>query len=133
MIIYIDLLFLLNVFLDFLLLMAISVMLVRNTKIKRLLLGSLIGGISTGLLFISASSFIVFILKITLGVVMVIATFGFHNIKYTLNNLFYLYTISFIAGGVMYLLMNKGYYNYFILIISFILYLYICLNIQKQI
>ena len=116
MIIYVDLIFLLNIFLDFILLMSVSVVLTRNVKVKRLILGSLIGGVSTFTLFISLNSVLLFIIKIILGILMVIITF-----KYTYNNLFYLLTISFSIGGVMYLLMDKGYYNYFILIIGFII------------
>ncbi len=101
--------------------MSISVILTRNAKIKRIILGSLIGGVSTILLFISLNSMISFLVKIIIGVLMVLTTFGFHDIRYTFNNLFYLYTLSFSLGGVMYLLMDRGIYNYFILIIGFIL------------
>ena len=61
---------------------------------------------------------------------MVLITFGFKSIKYTFNNLFYLYTISFIVGGVLFLFINKGIYNYFILIIGFII---ICFLYIKQV
>jgi len=124
MVIYVDLVFLLNVFLDFSLLMGVSVILTRNANIRRILLGSLIGGISTLLLFIKISSLISFIIKIILGLIMVIITFGYHSLKYTFNNLFYLYTISFSIGGVMYLLMDRGYYNYLVLISGFTLVLF---------
>jgi len=130
MIIYVDLVFLLNIFLDFILLMSVSVTLVRNASIKRLFLGSLIGGVSTLILFISVSSILLIIIKIILGLLMVITCFGFKSIKYTFNNLFYLYTISFSVGGGLYLLKNKYFYNYFILIIGFII---VCFIYVKQI
>ena len=79
------------------------------------------GGVSTLILFVSISSILLFIIKVLLGLIMVLVTFGFHNIKYTYNNLFYLYTISFSIGGVLYLLMDKGLYNYIVLIVGFIL------------
>lgn len=132
MIIYIDLVFLLNIILDFILLMSVSVLLTRNTRVKRILLGSIIGGLSTLLLFINTNSFISFILKIILGLLMVLVTFGYHSIKYTFNNLFYLYTLSFSVGGVMYLLMDKAYYNYFVLIIGFIIVLYLYIKMIKR-
>ena len=132
MIIYVDLVFLLNIFLDFLLLMSVSVLLTRNTKLKRLLLGSVIGGISTLLLFIKISSTLSILLKILLGILMVLGTFGYHSIRYTLNNLFYLYTLSFSVGGVLYLLMDKGYYNYLVLIIGFIVVLYLYIKMIKK-
>ena len=132
MIVYVDLVFLLNIILDFILLMSVSVILTRNTKIKRLVFGSLIGGISTFMLFVNINTIGSFILKIILGLLMVIVTFGYHSIKYTLNNLFYLYTLSFSVGGVMYLLMDKGYYNYFILIIGFIIVLYLYIKMIRK-
>ena len=123
--IFVDLVLLLNVFLDFFLLMAVSVILTRNAKIKRILLGSLMGGMSTFLLFVSVNVIISLLLKLLLGILMVLVTFSYQNIKYTFNNLFYLYTLSFSIGGVMYLLMEKGYYNYFVLLIGFVIVLFL--------
>lgn len=120
MTIYLDMVFLLNILLDFILLMSVSIILTRNARIKRIILGSMIGGVSTTLLFINISSLLLFILKIFLGLIMVLATFSYKNIKYTFNNLFYLLTISFILSGILYLFMDQKYYNYLILIIIFI-------------
>ena len=119
--IYIDMVFLLNIILDFLLLMSVSVILTRNAKLKRIILGSMIGGVSTTLLFIEINTIILFFLKIILGIFMVIATFSYKNIRYTLNNLFYLLTISFILSGILYLFIDKEYYNYLIIISCFII------------
>ena len=132
MTIYVDLVFLLNIFLDFILLMSVSVILTRNVKVKKIILGSLVGGISTFLLFINVNSILSLLLKLLLGLLMVITTFGYKDIKYTLNNLFYLYTLSFSVGGVMYLLMEKGFYNYIILIIGFIIVLMMYIKQYKS-
>ena len=129
MIIYVDLVFLLNILLDFILLMGVSVILTRNTNIKRILLGSIVGGLSIILLFINVNSLII---KIILGIIMTLTTFGYHNLKYTLNNLFYLYTLSFSVGGVMYLLMDNDYYNYLVLIIGFIIVLFLYIKQAKN-
>lgn len=127
MIIYVDVVCLLNIVLDFILLMSVSVILTRNTKIIRLILGSMLGGMSTLILFIKLSSLFLLILKIILGVMMVIVTFGYKNIRYTYNNFFYLITVSFSVGGVLYLFMDKVIYNYVFIIMGFIVvcYLYI--------
>ena len=121
MTVYIDLVMLLNIVLDSILLMSVSVLLGRNVRIKRIVLGSLIGSLSTLILFISITSLELLILKFVLGIIMCIVTFGYVNIKYTLNNVFYLYIISFIIGGGLTLIKDYGYYNYFILIIGFII------------
>lgn len=132
MIIYIDVIFFLNVLLDFILLMGVSVILTRNTKLRRLLIGSIIGGASTFLLFIKVNVVISLALKIILGLLMVIITFGYRDIKYTMNNMFYLLTTSFSIGGVMYLLMDKPYYNYLVLIMGFIVVLFIYIKQIKK-
>lgn len=132
MVIYVDLVFFLNIFLDFFLLMTVSVILTRNTKIKRIILGSLVGGISTILLFINIGSVLSFILKLILGLLMVIVTYGYHSLKYTFNNLFYLFSLSFSVGGVMFLLMDKAYYNYLVLIIGFIISLFFYIKMIKK-
>ena len=121
MIIYLDIVFLLNIVLDFILLMSVSIILTRNASIKRILLGSMIGGVSTTLLFININSLLLFILKIILGLLMVLATFSYNNFKYTFNNLFYLLTISFILSGILYLFIDQENYNYLILSIFFII------------
>ena len=125
MIIYLDLVFLLNIFLDFILLMTVNVILTRNSAIKRIILGSMIGGVTTTLLFININTILLFLLKIILGLIMVIATFSYKSFKYTMNNLFYLLTISFILSGIMYLLVDSDYYSYSILIIFSIIISYL--------
>ncbi len=132
MIIYVDLVFLLNIFLDFLLLMVVNIVLVRNVPIKRIIYGSLIGGVSILILFIKLNSLILFLFKIILGILMIIVTFGYKNIKYTYNNLFYFFTISFSVGGVLYLLKSRGLYNDFILIIGFMITCYIYVRQMKR-
>lgn len=125
MIIYVDLVFILNVFLDFILLMSVSVILNRNAKIKRMIFGSLLGGGSTFILFVSINQYYLFLLKFFLGLLMIIVTFGYRNMKYTYNNMFYLLTISFSISGVLYLFNDKKIYNYFILIITFVIVTFI--------
>ena len=129
--VYVDLIFILNVLLDFILLMSVSVTLTRNATIKRLFLGSLMGGVSTFSLFLNIGSVSLIFIKVILGILMVIISFGYQNIKYTFNNLFYLYTISFSVGGVLYIFMDNGYYNYFILIIVFIIICYLYIKQRK--
>ena len=100
--IYVDLIILLNFFLDFILLLSVSLILKRNVKISRIFLGAFAGGISILFLFINISSTILFFVKILISTLMVMITFSYKNIKYTLNNLIYLYLISIILGGFLY-------------------------------
>ena len=102
--IYIDLVLLLNFGFDLLLLISVAIILRRQTNLKRLLLGALVGSITIFSMFIKLNSFLLFIIKILISLLMVHITFGYKELKYTFKNLFYLYTSSIILGGFLYLL-----------------------------
>ena len=102
--VYIDLLFLLNLIYDFLLLMTVSVTLKRNINYKRLLLGSLVGALSTFIIFFPLNKYLLLVLKIIMGLIMLLVTFKYKNIKYFLHNLLYLYMTSVILAGFLYYL-----------------------------
>ncbi|CDF10879.1 protease (Sporulation sigma-E factor processing peptidase) [Mycoplasma sp. CAG:776] len=128
MIIYIDLLILVNFLFDLLLLLTINIALKRYSKIYRLLLASLFGEITLISLFIPISSGLFTILKLIMGIIMVIIAFGYKNIKYTIYNGIYLYMTSVILGGfVYYLNIEFKNMNYIIilLIAPIILYIFI--------
>lgn len=142
--IYVDLIILLNLFLDFILLFTVSLLLKRNASLKRLFLGAIMGGISILTLFISVSSLTLFFIKVLMSIIMVLVTFSYKNIKYTFYNLLYLYLVSIILGGFLYylnsefsyknvglLFIHKGVSINFILIIiaaPVILFLYVYQN-----
>lgn len=101
---YIDLLFLLNLSFDFILLLATSIILKRNTKITRILLGALVGACSIFILFLRISTLMLFFIKLIIAFLMVIVTFKFKDLRYTIRNITFLYTLSIILGGFLYLL-----------------------------
>lgn len=139
--IYLDLIFLLNFGMDFLILLTISLVLRRNIKLRRIILGSVLGALSIFLLFININSIILILFKLIISSFIIIVTFGYKDIKYFFNNLVYFYTISIILGGFLYYLniefsyknsgiifFNKGLsVNFIFLIIMspIILYIYI--------
>lgn len=102
--IYVDLIFILNFMFDLMLLLTVSIILSRHVKFYRFVIGALLGGISIFYLFIQMNSFQLFILKVIMSILMIIATFGYHNIKYTIKNLGILYMSSIILGGFLYFL-----------------------------
>lgn len=103
--IYIDLVFILNYLIDLLLLLfTVAVILRRQTKLKKLLLGALVGTMTMLFLFLDISNILLFIIKIIMSIFMSLVAFDFKNIRYTLKNIFYLYTSSIILGGFLYLL-----------------------------
>ena len=126
--IYLDLLLLLNFIYDGLLLITVSVALKRNTCFKRILLGSLFGSLSTLIILLPLNKYLLFILKIASGLIMLIITFSYHNFKYFLNNLIYLYMCSVILAGFLVFLkieFNNLSYVLILLISPFILYVYL--------
>ncbi len=102
--VYLDYVFFINFIFNFILLLGTSVLLKRNIKIIRIIIGSIVGSFSIFLLFINISSFVLFILKMLSGFIMVIITFKYKDIKYSLNNFFYLIILSIIIGGFLYLI-----------------------------
>ena len=142
--IYLDLIMILNFAIDFMLLLTVSIVLKRNVTILRIMLGSFIGGLSILLLFFNMNSLILFLFKLIISIFMVLITFKYRNLKYTLINLFYLYMSSIVLGGFLYLLniefsykkvgiifINNGLSINFVFLIMFspiILYIYIRQN-----
>ncbi|MBQ8681764.1 MAG: sigma-E processing peptidase SpoIIGA [Bacilli bacterium] len=102
--IYIDLVLLLNFGFDLVLLFGVAILLRRQTTLRRLLLGALVGSITILSMFIELSSLSLFLIKILISIIMVLIVFGYHDIRYLGKNLFYLYTSSILLGGFLYLL-----------------------------
>lgn len=139
--IYLDVILFLNFAFDFLLLMAVNILLKRNAKIKKMVFGALIGGSSIFILFIPMSSFTLFIVKIIISIFMIITTFGFRDKIYFFKNFIYLYSTSMVLGGILYYLNTEFSYkqeglvfyhdglsiNFIFLVLTspFILYIYI--------
>lgn len=139
--IYLDLEFILNFCYDLLLLMTVDIALKRYASIIRLIIASVIGGLSIFLLFIPIDDFLLFMLKILVSIIMLIISFSFKNIKYFFTNILYLYMSSVVLGGFLYMLNIQFSYkreglifyfdglsiNYILLLIlaPIILYLYI--------
>ena len=112
MTIYLDLIFFLNFFYDFLLLLTVSFILKRKRKIIYHLLSALIGALSIFLLFIKTNTSILLLLKIIVSIIMCLISFGYVSLIYTLNNLAYLYMCSIILAGFLYFLNTQTSYEH---------------------
>lgn len=102
--IYLDLILILNFVFDFLLLLSVSIILRRNVKINKLMLGAFLGGLSIFTLFMKLNSIQLFLIKIVISIIMILISFGYKNIRYTLKNIVFLYLSSIILGGFLYFL-----------------------------
>ena len=129
--IYLEIILIINFLIDFNILYIVSKILKRNSKIKKILLASIFGNITLVFLFINISSLLLFLLKILLAIIMSIITYSFKNIKYTLNNVTYIYMVSTIFGGILYFLKTNLNNNLFYILVIILLTPILSLEIIK--
>lgn len=115
---YIDLFFIFNVIMDYIIIMSTNILLKRRTSYIRMILSSLIGGISSLVLFTSLNKIVIEIVSI---VIMVLISFGYKGIRYLINNILYMYILSTLLGGIIYLfnikVSNSMFLTYLIIIV----------------
>ena len=115
---YIDLFFIFNVIMDYIIILSTSILLKRRTSYIRMILSSLIGGISSLVLFTSLNKIVIEIVSI---VIMVLISFGYKGIRYLINNILYMYILSTLLGGIIYLfnikVSNSMFLTYLIIIV----------------
>ena len=115
---YIDLFFIFNVIMDYIIIMSTYILLKRRTSYIRMILSSLIGGISSLVLFTSLNKIVIEIVSI---VIMVLISFGYKGIRYLINNILYMYILSTLLGGIIYLfnikVSNSMFLTYLIIIV----------------
>lgn len=102
--IYIDLFFLFNAIMDFIIITGVGIILKRRSNYIRILLSSLVGGVISLCLFTNINNILVDIIGI---MIMVFISYGYKNIRYYINNIIYAYIISILIGGVIYLFQVK--------------------------
>lgn len=132
MTVYLDLIVLLNFYIDFVLLLIVSITLKRHTSLKRLLFGSITGSISLIILFLPFSNILLNIFKLLLGLCMTLVTFGIKDKKYVIQNLTYLYMSSIILGGSLYYFKLQTQEIYILLVITSPIILLLYYKQQKE-
>ena len=102
--VYIDLLVIQNLILNYCIIIGTSILLNRITKIKKVFLSSVIGCIP--LIFILAKTNKTILLLITLlfSLIMSIVSFKYKDILYTIKNIIYMHFISIFIAGTIYLI-----------------------------
>ncbi|MDR4996747.1 sigma-E processing peptidase SpoIIGA [Bacillus altitudinis] len=102
MVIYLDVIWLLNFCFDLLLLLLTAFILKRQVKKRRYMLGALIGSSIVLLLFTPFTMVVSHPLgKLLFSVFIVLATFGFQRFRSFFQNLFAFYFVTFLMGGGM--------------------------------
>ena len=118
--VYIDVIIILNFIFDFISLLGTSIILKRNTKLFRILIGSLIGELSVLTLFIRFSPFELILLKIILSLFINYIVFSFHDIRYFSTNLYYFYLFELVLGGLLYMTRSNNMFIEILLGVIFI-------------
>ena len=115
---YIDLFFIFNFIIDFIITLSVSIILKRKSSYIRMILSSLLGGVSSLILFTSLNKILIEIISIVL---MVVISFGYKGIRYVIKNILYMYILSTLLGGIIYLfnikVSNNVFLSYLIIII----------------
>jgi len=106
MTIYLDIIFLENIFMDTIILFATGIIIKSKIKIIRFLISAAIGSIYAIFSYISTLAvFSNVILKIVLSIAMIYIAFNPQNIKSCLKQLIIFYLTSFTFGGVAFALL----------------------------
>lgn len=112
MVVYVDIIVLINLLIDLLLIVSLSFLLKRKTSMLRILLSALFGSLSTIFLFSIHNNILLLMYKLLISILMVIIAFKYENFNYFKDNLIYLYILSIILGGGIYLFNNSiSFYN----------------------
>ncbi|WP_394232601.1 sigma-E processing peptidase SpoIIGA [Niallia oryzisoli] len=100
MAVYLDIIWLLNFFFDSLLLYLTALVLKRDFRYWRLLLGGLIGSLIIILMITPLSTFSGHpIVKLLFSVIMILTVFGYKRFKYFISGLMTFYLTTFLVGG----------------------------------
>lgn len=109
--VYLDIIFIINLFFDFLLLFTTKKILKKQTRKYGLIFSSLIGALSIFTFFLKLNNLELFIFKIIISILMILTCFKYKNIKNFLSNLLTLYTASIFLGGFLYFINNNFSYK----------------------
>ena len=106
--IYIDLLIIEDLTLNYITLLGTGILLNRLTNFKKLFLSSVIGTIPIIFLFININRLIINIINLIFLILMSIISFNYKSIIYTFKNILYTYFVSIFIAGSIYLI-NTNY------------------------
>lgn len=100
--IYIDVLIVLNIYVNFFLLKATARLTHTPLKTARCIFASAAGSLFSLTIFLPLKGFILpLVLKLAAAVVIVLLTFGISTVRQTVKNVFYFYLVNFLFGGII--------------------------------
>ena len=119
--IYIDFVIIIDLLLNYTVLLTTGFILNRRTKFKKLFLSSVIGTINILFVVLKLSNYILFFINIIFSIIMSIISYRYKDILYTIKNIIYMYLSSIFYGGFIYIIHS----NYFYKLNNYIAYIII--------
>lgn len=103
MVVYIDVLFIINLIINYFILLAVSCLLKREDSRVRLLLGAALGAFYSCLLFFPQLQFLfTAALKLVLSATIVAVSYKIRSLRTFLKLIIYFYIVSFLFGGIIF-------------------------------
>ncbi|MEF3354219.1 sigma-E processing peptidase SpoIIGA [Paenibacillus sp. GYB006] len=100
MVVYIDLIFLTNLLIDWVLLFLTAWMQKKKPKWWRMIISSIIGALYVVMMFVPELTFLyTFLIKFTLSLFMIWTAFGFHSLQAFTKTIGTFYVVNFVAAG----------------------------------
>ena len=101
---YIELIVIEDFFINYLVMLAVGILLNRKIIIKKIILSSAIGTIPIIFLFSNLNQLFIIIINFLFSIIMAITSFNYKNIIYTIKNIIYMYLASIFFAGSLYLI-----------------------------
>ena len=137
--IYVDLLVIEDLILNYVIIISTGILLNRITKFKKVFLSSVIGTIPLIFLFLNINNICIFLLNFLFSFIISVIAFNYNDIIYTIKNIIYMYSISIFLAGSIYLIntnflpqINNYLLNFIILIMISPIITYIHIKIIKK-
>lgn len=127
--VYLDIILIINFIFDFISILGTSIILKRNTKFSRIIIGSILGEISMLTIFIRFNPVELVLFKILISLLINYIVFNFKNIRFFSTNLYYFYLIELLLGGLLYMFKSN---NILLEILIGIIFIYIFINNIKK-
>ena len=102
--VYIDLVVIEDLFINFIVIISTGIVLNRIIKFRNLFLASTIGTMPLVFIFLNLEITIIHIINFIFAIIMSIVAFNYKDIIYTLKNTIYMYFVSILLSGTIYLL-----------------------------
>ena len=124
--IYIDEYIIINFIIDYIILKTDKTILKINVLNRRIILACIVSNISIITLFVNFNYLLSVLLKLLVGFLIIIISFGYKDFKTFIINFFYYHIVNFFLGGILFYFKSEGVikYKYYLLFVPIIMNIY---------